>query len=508
MMLRSTALRIGVISVPREILALAVAIAVSGLVGLAAGGGYSFPLAGLLVFAVALVIGMLNWRWSVYGLLLYLPFSGIPILAMYPDTALAVLAKDILFVIPAYLGFAAYYTARRLPFSFSGAPIVLFAMLALLVVVQAFNPSLPNRLVGAIGVKVWLMYIPLCFLGYHLVRDKQDLFRLLGLMSIVALIPTVIGILEALLIYGGQSELVYHYYGGAAAPATQGFAQFNFQSGGFIRRIPSTFSSVTQYYIFGSSMIAVTYAWWRGYLAGTPFSFLGCLVWLVMLAAVFLSGARGAFLLGPLMVVLILLLERRMIGISPSRALATGVVFFATFAVIGAGGGEVIGHAFETGRGEFMSTFVDGFRQALSLTWGGLGAGADTGASRHAFADPKMFQGVGGTWYESWYVKALLELGIVGLLLVVLLMGSIMVRGLHNHFRLRDARLGVVSAAILAFLAWNLVYDMKAQYLDFDPINVYFWLLVGVLAKVAVLDRSSSEEQGQEALQEAQPCLP
>lgn len=155
-----------------------------------------------------------------------------------------------------------------------------------------------------------------------------------------------------------------------------------------------------------------------------------------------------------------------------------------------------------------MSTFVDGFRQALGVTWGGLGTGIDTGASRYAFADPKMFQGVGGTWYESWYVKALLELGIVGLLLVVLLMGSIMVRGLHNHFRLRDARLRVVSAAILAFLAWNLVYDMKAQYLDFDPINVYFWLLVGVLAKVAVLDRSSSEEQGQEALQEAQPCLP
>jgi hypothetical protein len=506
MMLRSAALRIGVVSVPREILALVVAIAVSGLVGLAAGGGYAFPLAGLLVFAVALVIGMLNWRWSVYGLLIYLPVSGIPVLAMYPDTTLPMLLKDILFVIPAYVGFAAYYSVRRLPFSFAGAPIVLFAMLALLVVVQAFNPSLPNRLVGAIGVKVWLMYIPLCFLGYHLVRDKQDLFRLLGLMSIVALIPAVIGIAEALLIHGGQSELVYHYYGGAAAPATQGFAQFNFQSGGFIRRIPSTFSSVTQYYIFGSSMIAVTYAWWRGYLAGTPFSFLGCLVWLVMLAAVFLSGARGAFLLGPLMVVLILLLERRRIGMSPSRALAMGVVFFATFAVIGARGGEVIGHAFETGRGE-LSTFVDGFRQALGVTWGGLGTGIDTGASRHAFADPKMFQAVGGTWYESWYVKVVLELGIVGLLLVALLMGSIMVRGLHNHFRLRDARLRVVSAAILAFLAWNLVYDTKAQYLDFDPINVYFWLLVGVLAKVAVLDRSSSEEQGQEALQEVQSRL-
>lgn len=54
MMLRSAALRIGVVSVPRETLALVVAIAVVGLAGLAAGGGYAFPVAGLLVSAVAL----------------------------------------------------------------------------------------------------------------------------------------------------------------------------------------------------------------------------------------------------------------------------------------------------------------------------------------------------------------------------------------------------------------------------------------------------------------------
>ena len=46
-----------------------------------------------------------RWRWPLYALLVYLPVSGIAILAAYPgrtDRAVAILAKDFLFVIPAY----------------------------------------------------------------------------------------------------------------------------------------------------------------------------------------------------------------------------------------------------------------------------------------------------------------------------------------------------------------------------------------------------------------------
>ena len=46
--------------------------------------------------------------------------------------------------------------------------------------------------------------------------------------------------------------------------------------------------------------------------------------------------------------------------------------------------------------------------------------------------------GVGGTWYESWYVKALLELGVAGLVILVLLLGALATRALMQHRRLRD----------------------------------------------------------------------
>ncbi len=491
-------------------------VAVAGLslmVGLAAGRGYALPALGLAAFAAALLAGVLNWRWSVYGLLLYLPVSGIPVLATYPHTAVPVLLKDFLFVIPAYVGFMAYASARRVRVVFPGAPLLLFLLLAFLVVVQAFNPNLPNRLVGAIGIKVWLFYIPLYFLAYHFVRDRRDLFRLLGVMSVAAIVPAVIGIVEAVLIYTGHAPVVYQVYGGAAQAATQNFAQFTFTGGGDLRRVPSTFSFVAQYYTFTASMVAVSYAWWRGALAGTRFASFGRLVWLLLLAAALLNGARGAFVLIPALVLFIFLFERfpsghRLRGVPVGRLFAAVGVFLAAAALFGGAPGAIFGYAFQVGRQEFQSVFVDGFRQALALTWGGLGTGIDTNASRYAFSTPVHFQAVAGTWYESWYVKAVLELGIAGLAVVALLLGFLVVRGFQSHRWLHDPRMRAVSAALLAFLVWNLAYNLKGQYMDIDPIDVYFWLFAGLLARVAVLDRDESGPPPEPMLSERRMALP
>ncbi len=139
---------------------MAAAVAIAILAGAAAGRGlavYVVVLAGLLA---GFLLGLADWRASVYALLAYLPFSGIPTVVMYPRTAPALLAKDFLFVVPAYAGFLVRHVSARRSMSFRGAPVWLLASLAALVLSQAFNPSLPNALVAAIGAKVWLFYIP------------------------------------------------------------------------------------------------------------------------------------------------------------------------------------------------------------------------------------------------------------------------------------------------------------------------------------------------------------
>lgn len=457
--------------------------------GVAAASGFGLLTLGLAVFAVACLVAIRDWRWSVLGLLAYLPVSGIPTILTYPNTGSAVLLKDFLFVVPAYVGFLAFANARRTSLVFAGAPVVLMAMFALLVAAQTLNPSLPNAVVGLIGTKVWLLYVPLFFLGHHLLRTREDLERVLRLMALTALLPLAVGILEAILVNGGQGALVYRFYGDAAAATTQDFNQFNLQGGGSIRRVSSTFSFVTQYYTYAASMVAVSYAWWRGFLAGTGRAWVGRAVWTAAIVGAFLSGARGAILFVPLLVLLTAVFEGKAARFAPLRVLAPVALLVTALSVFKTPIGALLGHVWLTLRVEFGDVVVNGFRDAVSTTFLGLGSGVDTGASRHAYASDSLFTGVGGRWYEAWWVKAILELGVPGFVLLAALVLTIVVRARRAHRRLADPRLRAVSAALVAFLVWNVLYGLKGAYVDIDPINVYFWLFAGMLTRLPALDR-------------------
>ncbi|GAG01285.1 unnamed protein product, partial [marine sediment metagenome] len=242
-------------------------------------------------------LSLMNWRWGIYGLLLYLPFAGVPVLAMYPATRVPLLLKDFLFVIPAYVGFLASCTMRKKPILFPGAPVVLLVALAALVIIQLFNPVLHNRLVGLIGLKIWLFYVPLFFLGYHLLDSKKQLLHVLRLMIWVAVVPAAIGVIEAILISRGYADIVYSLYGPAAPAVTQRFMETVFLGGGFLRRVPSTFTFVTQYYAFTMSMTAVGYALWRAErVQGRRSVVISFAFGLIILAAL-LSGSRAPFIM-------------------------------------------------------------------------------------------------------------------------------------------------------------------------------------------------------------------
>jgi O-antigen ligase len=446
----------------------------------------------LLAAAVGLAVGLTSWRWSIWGLLVFMPFSGILIFATYPSTAPAVLAKDVLFVLPAYAGFFAATVTRRQPVRVPGAPTALLLLFALLVLLQVLNPALPSILVGLIGAKVWLLYMPLLYVGYQLVATRTDLQRLLAVMSLAAIVPAAIGLCQALLAASGRSDLAYAVYGDAAAAVTQDFARFDLVGGGSLTRSPSTFSFVSQYYAFLIAMIAVSYAWWRSTSRPPERRLAGLAFGLIVLSAL-LSGSRSAFLFVPLMLATIGLLERyRRASARLQLAAMVLVGVVATAAVLGTRTLDLLGYAWSVGLVHLDSVVVEGMSRALELTSLGFGSGANTNASRYAYAEPGLFQGIDGTWFESWYVKAHLELGVVGLALVLALLVSILLRALAAHRRLADPGLMSISAGLVAFVAWVAVYSSKAQPLDLDPVNVYFWLLVGVILRLPALDRPAS----------------
>ena len=464
--------------------------------------------AAAVVVVAAVLVGLRDWRWSVYGLLVYLPFSGIAVLAAYPgreERIAAVLAKDFVFVIPAYLGFLVYFLKRRRRFWFRGAPLVLFALLALLVLVQGFNPELPNRLVGLIGIKIWLFYLPLLCLGYHLVDSRRQLFRVLGLMTAVAVVPAVIGVVEVILYYTGNAQTVYDVYGGAAAAATQNFATFVLPGGCTLRRVPSTFSFFYQYFLFCASMVVISYGWWRGSRAAGKQHWIGGVLFLLLMFAAMLSGVRTALILIPVMVVAMLVLSRNAANRVSWVTVGIGAaVFVIAFGGLGSTTCGVTQHIKDAAVGEFPDVIKGGVTESAQSPWYGLGAGADSQAARYAFPGEKLETRV--PYQESWYVKTYLELGIVGLAIVVALLAVVFVRGLAAHRRVRDSRLKVVSAGIVALMGLTLLYNAKAQYFDVDPINVYFWLLTGILMKLPLLGRTDLLPVEREPEREAAPA--
>jgi hypothetical protein len=365
------------------------------------------------------------------------------------------------------------------------------------VLAEAVNPRLPNHLVGLIGIKIWLFYIPLFFLGYHLVQSRRQLFRVLGLMALLAIVPAGIALLEFLLVQAGQVDFVHSVYGDAAPAAFQQYATFDLPGGCTITRIPSTFSFFYQYYMFAAAMVVVAYAWWRGSRpAGRQLAIGGPLFLLVLLAAL-VGGVRTAFILIPLLVVAMLALGARSANRLPWVTVAGGVAAFALLGGgVGVGACGAASHFKAATRNELPFVYSKGVGNAIKAhdSWLGFGSGSDSSGAAYAFPS-LQFKTKFGAVQEPWYLKTYIELGIFGIIIVGALLAVLIFRAVNVHRRLSDSRLQVVSAGFLALFAFVLVYNAKAQYLDLDPINIYFWLFLGMLMKLPLLEPTPPEPE-------------
>lgn len=433
---------------------------------------------GVLLLLVIWIATFRRWQHGIVMLLAYLPFAGAVTIAFYPESY-PVLFKDIFFIIPAYIAF--WFARRGQPIGEKIPSTVSFAMysLAALVLLQSFNPNLDNMLVAAIGAKVWLFYLPLIFLAFEFIQTRDDLIRILRLMVVITWVPCIIGILEWISSMSfGYQETMYAIYGEAALGATQNFAVF--EIGGDFYRIPSTFTFVAQYFGYTLAMLVPTYALSRLDDSRSWRKFASVTMWLAIFAS-FMSGARGAYLFVPMLLFFIYGLENGVKGvakIAPMLVLAfLGALYFA---------GISPAPLFETMSNLFFRYSSDiaaqGLVDAINLDPLGIGTGMNTGPARYALADPSSMIGI-----ENYYAKAVVELGVVGLLIVAVLFAILIRHGYVIQRKLQDPGLKSTATAILAFTITMVLSSFKGWQIDLDPINVYFWMFVGMMFKLIYL---------------------
>ena len=475
--------------------ALFLAVALLGLGGcwMILGGRGHLAIAALPLLALFLMI-FVRWQRGIYALLVYLPIAGVVTLSLSPwqgsPLLNPVLYKDWFFVLPMYLGYLASLVLRRehlprLP------PLITLSLLALslLVFAQVANPGVPNVLTALIGAKVWLFYIPLYLLTYSLVTCERSLWLLFRLLVVLAVLPCIFGVLEYLLAQSlGHAATMHAIYGAVAAQATQGYTSFQI-GGGILSRIPSTFTFITQYFGFTLAMLVPSYVVWRSD-PSARWRRLGQWTLAIVAVASLLSGARGAFIFVPLLLGLMFGLDRGFSGVLRA-GLYVSVALASALAISRMGARALFDHVTELFFIYAVETAYGDLVRAIVLSPLGTGTGTNTGPARYAFDRPEFFIAI-----QNYYAKAAYELGIPGLLLVCALFVVLIREGFRVRRQLKGTGLYVAACAILGFILTMALNSFKGWLIDLDPVNIYFWVFAGVLAKLPFLDRPESVPAG------------
>lgn len=439
---------------------------------------------GGLALILLWLVFLVRWRWAFVGLLVFLPFAGLVALRFH-SVKETLLLKDILFVLPAYISFFLFH--RRDTRRITVPKPVLWAMgfLALLVLLQLMNPGLANLMVAAIGLKVWLFYMPLLFLTSAYVDSREDLARLLRVLVVIAIIPCAVGILQwfGAMTYGYEATMESFYDEDAARAATNNFGRHSY--GGTYFRIPSTFTFNSQYFGYLMGMLVFSYCLMRTDHSPQWRRF-GLIMVGVCITASALSGARGALVFIPLLLVATAFLDQRLTGIV---GIVVGVPVIILTALhlggldpqltYGATGALVTEYSKEIVYENIINAFL---QHPL-----GTGTGMNTGAARHAFSsDTRAYTQL--SFFESYYAKAMVELGFIGLPAALAVFLTIIVKGLGALRALKDKGLRGAAAALVAFFVVITIHSGKGWQVDYDPINVYFWIFAGILFKLTALD--------------------
>ncbi len=446
----------------------------------------------LLLAALAIVVIVVQFKRRIAGLetiMLAMPVTGLLSIAAYPRSYLGLATRDILLIVPlfVYVGLRRFEDRAVLPPFF---PWGLFFAFAGLIGVQMFNPSGGSIISRLIGGKTWLFYVPLVLCAYDYCATVRRVHRLFKLICLAGIPSILIGLVEAVEIGTGHATQVYGYYGKAASAVSQGFAQLQVNGGGVIRRVPSTFSFGAQYYLFTLVMLSSALVWMRLSTSTRERHLAGLVAAFVCLAAV-TSGVREALIGIPVLFLVDLMVSRRKHIAALVQLVGSGVTgVLALAAVAGSTAAALLSHLGQTAATEYEIVLVHGFTSAFKITVGGLGVGVDTNAARYALPATSFTQTLFAQGFESWYVKAELELGLIGLVLVCAFAVSLVgrLRSVIRHTG--DARLASAGGALLALVVSILLQNLKGQYLDLDPMAMFFWVGIGVLLRFPMLAKN------------------
>lgn len=448
-----------------------------------------------LTAAGMVFVGITRWRLGLYCFLVWLVFEDLPRKFLGNDM-FVYFGKDLL-VTGVYIGFFLEWRrgvlrSFRPPFL---VPLLFFAGLCF---AQVLNPNSPSLLYGALGLKLYLYYIPLVLLGYALADTPGSIRRFLAFNLTIAAVVAVIGVLQ-----GVVSPDILN-------PATTP-EHLNLMR--LVRRAPLTGDLVPR-----PTSVFVSDGRFASYMLMTLFLALGLVG--------YTSGRRDRYRGLVVAVLVLVLLAIALIGSRGAVVLATGsILVFVAALTWGMRGRWRLRNAVQRtigrislGVGGMLLTAAVLFPQAVGARWAfyyqtvapwspaselmyrvqeypiaeflkaftyrgwPLGYGIGTASLGGQYLASAFDVSGTGAVVESGYGALVLEMGIPGLLTWLAWTIAVVWSAWKVVASLRGSELFPLGLALFWFafmLLFPLTYGSLAAYQNFI-LNAYFWILLGV----------------------------
>jgi len=461
-------------------------------------------LTAMLFIFVAVVVAMLNdWRRGLYFFLIWLLFEDLARKFLGNNMAIY-FGKDILVAV-VYVSFFAAYRRKEVQ-TFRPPFLIPLLLLVWFGVMQVFNPASSSLIYGVLGLKLYFYYIPLMFVGYALFKTESDLRRFFFIIFLAGAVIISLGIVQSIL---GHTFLNPERPGEDIRELSQLYRVAPL-SGVIAYRPTSVFVSAGRFANFLILTWLVAFGF-SGYLllrhrSGRNLAFLSLSA---TFAGVALSASRGVLLWVALSAVvgtvaflwgspwrhnaitrILRTLQRAAIGACLAlaimmatypEALLSRVAIYQETLSPNSTANEFVYRA--------RDYPVQNFLLAFTYDRWPYGFGIGTSSLGVQYVSRIMHVPPMGLGVENGYGVLVIEMGIVGLALWILLSSAIVLSAWKVVRKLKGSPwfpLGFMIFWYAFLLLFPLTFNGIAPYQDF-VLNAFLWLLLGILFRLPTM---------------------
>lgn len=422
----------------------------------------------ILFIVVTMAILCFAKTWTGLVLLLFLsPFHGFMRYTMgLSDTYTLWKELMVILLATAWLTKNVLMKKEKPTYSPATLPLLLFLSLVIIQLIRA-----PNMVQGLFGLRTFATYIPIYFVAASLCSNKKQIQSVVFMTIGIGVVTAAFGI--------------WQHFVGLEGLENRGLANVgsNLATMGQLR-VFSSFAGPEYLGLYMVLTIILGVALLNTNLSKRRKVLLALGISVMFIGLVFTLFRVEWFLLGSGLILLSALAKKSRFVVLLLVAVISAATLFPPF---------VAERARMTFGPEDLS-FQE--RKIVYLEWNladiithplGGGLGQTSGRSVYMRVTERSAESelIGGGFTESGFVNVAIELGILGLVLLLWFFVRIIKHGLYTFYRLTDPFLKWLAAAIVVFVTVIALGSIVSPAMEVFPAgDLYFWFLVGLLVRL------------------------